>query len=423
MKCNICGREFTRRFNLYRHQRTVHRTAPAVTSHQMMDCSEKPSQVFPYALPEVGSDIVFKHPFTMKLVGSSGSGKTTLMKFILENADTYIRPRPREIYFFYKRIQPMYTEMMETVPGIKFIEGLPPTSFNFPDYDTPRLIIIDDQMTSVLDSKQVAELYFEGSHHMSVSVCILLQNLFHGGKMGRTISLNCSYLILFKNPRDKLQITTLGRQMYPTNWRSFVNTYEKVTSQPYTYLIVDLKQDTPESQRLKGNLKNPITQEVVTNKTDTAETQAVTVSNTEAVSNRSDSVITRQMETLPTCKICGVVFLKTEDRDLHEEQCGKVTTSEIIWEKMYNSVKEEDRPLKAFKTLYANSLVRYYHFLQSRHHQSMLQEFLDKIKDGLDPVRAAKNTVKRNTQMISKIFENFESEETEGSDVDSEESL
>ena len=48
-----------------------------------------------------------------------------------------------------------------------------------------------------------------------ISVIYIVQNLFHQGKGSRSISLNSHYLLLFKNPRDKLQILTLAKQMYP----------------------------------------------------------------------------------------------------------------------------------------------------------------------------------------------------------------
>ena len=47
------------------------------------------------------------------------------------------------------------------------------------------------------------------------AVICIVQNLFHQGKGNRSISLNSHYLVLFKNPRDKLQILTLAKQMYP----------------------------------------------------------------------------------------------------------------------------------------------------------------------------------------------------------------
>ncbi|KAK3742545.1 hypothetical protein QZH41_005611 [Actinostola sp. cb2023] len=70
----------------------------------------------------------------------------------------------------------------------------------------------------------------------------------------RTLSLNAAYLVLFKNPRDKLQITTLGKQMYPGKTDQFLHKYEAAVQRPYGYLFVDLKPNTPEECRLRTNV-------------------------------------------------------------------------------------------------------------------------------------------------------------------------
>ena len=48
--------------------------------------------------------------------------------------------------------------------------------------------------------------FSRGSHHRNLSVIYIVLNLFYQEKDSRSISLNSHYLILFKNPRDKLQI-------------------------------------------------------------------------------------------------------------------------------------------------------------------------------------------------------------------------
>ena len=70
----------------------------------------------------------------------------------------------------------------------------------------------------------------------------------------RTVSLNAAYLVLFKNPRDKLQIMTLGKQMYPGKTKQFIQKYEAAVQRPYGYLFVDLKPNTPEGCRLRTNV-------------------------------------------------------------------------------------------------------------------------------------------------------------------------
>ena len=79
----------------------------------------------------------------------------------------------------------------------------------------------------------------------------LLQNLYHHGKENRTINLNTQYIVLFKKPRDQQQVAHLARQMYPNNWRSFLDAFKSATKEPYGYSLVDLKQDTEDEERLK----------------------------------------------------------------------------------------------------------------------------------------------------------------------------
>ena len=78
----------------------------------------------------------------------------------------------------------------------------------------------------------------------NVSVICMLQDLYYKGKENRTMSLNSSYLVMFKNPRDQQQVAALARQMYPNRPQHFMTEYNRVTRKPYGYLFVDLKQDT-----------------------------------------------------------------------------------------------------------------------------------------------------------------------------------
>ena len=69
------------------------------------------------------------------------------------------------------------------------------------------LIVFDDQMID----QRIVNLFTRGSHHRNLSVIYIVQNVFHQGKGSRSISLNSHYLVLFKNPRDKLQVLTLAK--------------------------------------------------------------------------------------------------------------------------------------------------------------------------------------------------------------------
>ena len=70
----------------------------------------------------------------------------------------------------------------------------------------------------------------------------------------REITLNSHYLVLFKNPWDKLQILTLVKLMYPNETAWFIKEYEEAVRRPYGYLFVDLKPTTPDKCRLRTNV-------------------------------------------------------------------------------------------------------------------------------------------------------------------------
>jgi hypothetical protein len=61
-------------------------------------------------------------------------------------------------------------------------------------------------------------------------------------------------MVLFKNPRDQQQIAVLARQMYPHNSDRMLQIYNEATQRPYGYLLIDLKPETPEEERLKTNV-------------------------------------------------------------------------------------------------------------------------------------------------------------------------
>ena len=51
----------------------------------------------------------------------------------------------------------------------------------------------------------------------------------------RYISLNAHYIVLFKSPRDKQQISILARQVNPGRVQEFMKSYEKATSRADGY--------------------------------------------------------------------------------------------------------------------------------------------------------------------------------------------
>ena len=198
----------------------------------------------------------FVHPFTCMVAGMTGSGKTIWVKSMLQQAQRAISLPPDRIVWCYSQWQPAYLELMTTIPNIQFVKGIPENLEKDSYFDIHKriLMVIDDQMADAGNDKRIVNLFTRGSHYRNLSVIYIVQNLFHQGKGSRSISLNSHYLVLFKNPRDKLQILTLAKQMYPRNADSFVNHYEEAVQRPFGYLLVDLKTTTQDNCRLRTNV-------------------------------------------------------------------------------------------------------------------------------------------------------------------------
>ena len=212
------------------------------------------------------------------MAGPTASGKTSWIKRLLENSNTMIAPPPEIIVWFYKRWQPMYTEMGKTIPNIQFIQGIEDKQN---DSKQPCIYIYDDLMRDATQNGDVCEIYTEGSHHNNLSIICLMQNLYYKGKESRTMSLNTQYLVLFKNPRDQQQVAVLARQMYPNKPKYLLNKFQEATSKPYGCLFVDLKQNTPDDERLKTNIFLNMKEEFKEEKVQTKDDQETSLTPTE----------------------------------------------------------------------------------------------------------------------------------------------
>jgi hypothetical protein len=178
--------------------------------------------------------------------GPTGSGKTVFTFRFISEAVKMISPPPEKIIYCYSEYQPVF----DNYPDVIFNEGLP--DINQFDGKERTLLILDDLMSETNDS--VSNIFTKVSHHRNVSVLYLTQNLFYKSKQSRTMSLNAHYIVLFKNPRDALQVATLARQMYPGNSKFLIEAFKNATEKPFGYLLLDLKPDTDEKYRIRTNI-------------------------------------------------------------------------------------------------------------------------------------------------------------------------
>jgi len=191
-------------------------------------------------------DVRFKHPFTCMIAGPTKSGKTSFTFQLIDEAQEQITPPPERIMYCYGE----YQSIFNNYPHINFNEGLPDNK----EFESKRrtLLILDDLMKEAGDS--VLDIFTKLSHHRNVSVIFLTQNLFFKSKQSRTMNINTQYIVLFKNPRDALQVATLGRQMYPGYSNFLVEAFKDATERPHGYLLIDLHPETLEKFRIRTNI-------------------------------------------------------------------------------------------------------------------------------------------------------------------------
>lgn len=208
----------------------------------------------------------FRHPFTCMIAGPSQSGKTEFTKKLLARSSELITPPPAKIYWCYGQNNPAQFQDIKTFVTnknphleIEFHHNIPTQTF-FDELDTSKnnLIVFDDLMTEIGKSKDVCSIFTRKSHHQNLSVIVMVQNLYHQNTYMTDIHRNVKYLVLFKNPRDKLQIRYLSRQMNIFSDSLFVSkAYEQATLRPHGYLLIDCDQRTTEDYRILSGIFFP----------------------------------------------------------------------------------------------------------------------------------------------------------------------
>ena len=192
------------------------------------------------------------HPSNILISGPTGSGKTQFVSRILRTKN--IDPFPTRILYLYSEWQSEYDKLLESIPEIIFQRGFPDKLMDSFSANQKNLLILDDQMRKAGDTKELSDLFTKGSHHRNLTIIYIVQNLFDKSKSMRTASLNSQYLVLFKSPRDKTVVQHLGNQMFPKNTKFLVDSFSDATQAPFGYLLIDLRQDTPEEMRVRANI-------------------------------------------------------------------------------------------------------------------------------------------------------------------------
>jgi len=182
----------------------------------------------------------WKHPFTCMIAGPTKSGKSTFTQKLIENKDIMIKPCPDKVIW-------CYSEWKPDIPGVTYIKGIPD-----PQSLKGALVVFDDLMSRLKDDPAMVDLFTKGCHHWGTSIIHIVQDFFYDKR--RTNRINSQYIVLTRNPADKLTAQIIARQMYPGESGLFMKAYTSATKEPYGYLLVDLDQNTPDQYRLRDKI-------------------------------------------------------------------------------------------------------------------------------------------------------------------------
>ncbi len=155
------------------------------------------------------------------------------------------------IYFFYQHSQPLYDVLQMEIKNLEFVQGV---NFEFIDSlknnGTKYLLLFADSCGEICNSKPLLTLPPLGD--IGVSAQSTLNKIFFvQSKLGRDVELQNTHIVLFKSPRDVLQVTTLRTQLGLGS--ELVDWYRDATTVPFGHLLIDFSPRTDDRLRYCTN--------------------------------------------------------------------------------------------------------------------------------------------------------------------------
>ena len=142
--------------------------------------------------------------------------------------------------------------MQKEIENLKFVRGV---NFEFIDSlknsGTKYLLIFDDSCEKICKSKAFLDIA-TAVRHRGLSTIYIKHNFFHQSKLGRDVELQNTHIVLFKSPRDVLQVTTLSTQLGLGS--ELVDWYRDATSVLFGHLLIDLSPRTDDRLRYCTNI-------------------------------------------------------------------------------------------------------------------------------------------------------------------------
>jgi hypothetical protein len=189
------------------------------------------------------------------VVGPSQSGKTEWCKKLLLCSKDVFDEKINKIYWYYGawnrglvKINEMKIEDKEGERVVILIREGMPEKMN--EIEPNSIVIVDDSM-----GEDFAKIFSVWPHHVPCFICKVTQNLFHK-RADRSTNINSQYIVFMNNPGDLNSVQTVATHMRKP-WISDVMR-DEISSDPYGYLFLDLRQETPDIIRVRTNIFSSI---------------------------------------------------------------------------------------------------------------------------------------------------------------------
>ena len=147
-----------------------------------------------------------------------------------------------QMLLFYQPSQPLYDVLQKGIESLEFVRGV---NFEFivwlRNNGSKYLLIFDHSCEEICNSKAFVDIATTG-RHWGLSTIYVKHNLFQQRKLGRDVELQNTHLVLFKSPRDVMQVTTLSTQLGLGS--ELVDWCRDATSVPFGHLLIDLSPRT-----------------------------------------------------------------------------------------------------------------------------------------------------------------------------------
>ena len=152
---------------------------------------------------------------------------------------------------FYQHSQPLYHVMQKEVENLEFVQGMSLELIDsLKNNGTKYFLKFDDSCEEIRNSRAIIDIATAGRHRSLSTICIK-HNLFQQSKVGGDAELQNTHIVLFKSPRDVLQVTTLGAKL--SLGAEIVDWCRDATPVPFGHLMIDLSPRTDNRLRYCTN--------------------------------------------------------------------------------------------------------------------------------------------------------------------------